>query len=95
LLLLVAPLPAYSAACLWRAEPAVTVFITDPEARPQAPAERLAELFGLTPAEARRGAGCRRQLGPRCRQISAGKRCAHLRALMGKTKTNRKAALVR
>jgi hypothetical protein len=53
LLLTVVPLPARSAVHFWRAEPAVAIFVADPEARPRDLTERFAQLFGLTPAEAR------------------------------------------
>lgn len=98
LLLVVAPLPAFSAGRLWRAEPAVAVFITDPEARPHAPAQRFAELFGLTPAEARLAAwlAAGDSLADAADTFGLSKYTlrAQLRALMDKTGTNRQAALV-
>jgi DNA-binding CsgD family transcriptional regulator len=99
LLLVVAPLPAFSAGRLWRAEPAVAVFITDPEARPQVPAQRFAELFGLTPAEARLAAwlAAGDSLTEAADTFGLSKYTlrAQLRMLMDKTGTNRQAALVR
>jgi DNA-binding CsgD family transcriptional regulator len=99
LLVVVAPLPAYSAACLWWAEPAVAVFITDPQARPQAPAECLADLFGLTPAEARLAAALAAgdSLADTAGKFGLSKHTVRvqLQALMAKTGTNRQAALVR
>jgi DNA-binding CsgD family transcriptional regulator/PAS domain-containing protein len=99
LLLVVVPLPAFSAGRLWRAEPAVAVFITDPEARPPAPAQRFADMFGLTPAEARLAAWlvAGDSLAEAADRFGLSKYTlrAQLRALMDKTGTNRQAALVR
>jgi DNA-binding CsgD family transcriptional regulator len=99
LLLLIAPLPEFSAGRLWRAEAAVAVFITDPDLRPPAPAEHFAALFGLTRAEARLAAWLAGgdSLADAADKFGLSKYTlrAQLRALMDKTETNRQAALVR
>jgi DNA-binding CsgD family transcriptional regulator len=99
LVLTVVPLPARSAAQFWRAEPAVAVFIADPEARPLDLAERFAQLFGLTPAEARLAAKLAAGDSPAAvaETLGLSKHTirVQLRALMAKTDTHRQAALVR
>ena len=99
LVLLVAPLPPFSASRFWRAEPAVAVFITDPEARPPEAAQRFAQTFGFTPAEARLAAGLAAgdSLDDIAGRLGLSKHTlrAQLKALMSKTETRRQAELVR
>ena len=99
LLLLIAPLPARSAEPLWRAEPAVAIFVTDPDSQACTPAERLAALFGLTPAEARLAASLAAgaSLDETADAFGLSKLTlrTQLRILLDKTGTNRQAALVR
>jgi len=99
LVLLVAPLPPFSASRLWRAEPAVAVFITDPQAHQPGSAQHFAELFGLTTAEARLATSLAAgdSLAEAAHKFGLSKHTlrAQLKALMAKTETNRQAALVR
>jgi DNA-binding CsgD family transcriptional regulator len=99
LLLTVVPLPALSAAHFWRAEPAVAIFIADPEARPRDLSERFAQLFGLTPAEARLAARLAAGDSPAAvaEALGLSKHTirVQLKALMDKTDTHRQAELVR
>ena len=99
LLLTVVPLPALSAAHFWRAEPAVAIFIADPEARPRDLSERFAQLFGLTPAEARLAARLAAGDSPAAVADALGLSKhtirVQLKALMDKTDTHRQAELVR
>jgi DNA-binding CsgD family transcriptional regulator/PAS domain-containing protein len=98
LLVLVAPLPEFSAHRFGRSQPAVAIFITDPDER-QVPESRLAELFGLTPAEARLAS--RLAAGDTLTEaadafcLSKETLRVQLRALMDKTGTNRQSELVR
>jgi DNA-binding CsgD family transcriptional regulator len=99
LALLIAPLPPYSASRFWRAEPAVAIFITDPEIGPCDAARRFAQTFGLTPAEARLAAGlvAGDSLDKIAGNLGLSKHTlrAQLKALMSKTETRRQAELVR
>jgi DNA-binding CsgD family transcriptional regulator len=98
-LLLVAPPPARAAEAVWRAEPAAAIFITDPDSQAGTPAERLAALFGLTPAEARLAvslaAGASLDETANAFGLSKLTLRTQLRILLDKTGTNRQAALVR
>jgi DNA-binding CsgD family transcriptional regulator len=98
-MVLVAPLPEFSAWRLWRSEPAAVLYITDPEARPQPLAARLAALFGLTRAEARLAThlAAGESLAEIADALALSKHTlrAQLKALMDKTGTRRQAALVR
>jgi DNA-binding CsgD family transcriptional regulator len=99
LLLMIVPLPPRSAARFWRAEPAVAIFVVDPEARPQDLTERFAQLFGLTPAEARLAsrlaAGDSPSAVAETLGLSKHTIRVQLKALMNKTDTHRQAELVR
>jgi DNA-binding CsgD family transcriptional regulator len=98
LLLLVAPLPATSASRLFDNEPSVAIFVSTLDAR-ETPEQRYINLFKLTPAEAR--LAVRLAAGDTLDQVAEAFSLskytvrAQLRALMGKTGTNRQAELVR
>lgn len=78
--------------------PAVVLFISDPEGRPQVPASVLSSLFGLTPAEAKLATALAE--GHRLDEIatelavSSTTIAFHLRNLFRKTNTNRQADLI-
>jgi DNA-binding CsgD family transcriptional regulator len=80
-------------------QPSVLLCVTDPDASPAAPADRLAELFGLTRAEANIAvellAGCDvREIALRQgRSIHTIR--LHLVRIMAKTDTNRQSELMR
>lgn len=97
---LVAPLAATDPFALGLpAEPAALVLVTDPERRPAVLGRHLAELFGLTPAEARLAAAL---AGGRTLQeyaveagVSAETARWRLKKVLAKTGTARQADLVR
>ncbi len=99
---LVAPLPAQ--ATPWRGgapggEPGVLVLITDPERTPEPPAELIARLHGLTPAEARVAAALAagqtiKDIAEAARQTREAVRW-HLKQIFQKTGTKRQAELVK
>ena len=78
---------------------AAVVFLCDPERRHDAPAQLLARLYGLTPAEARlvRGLADGRRLDELAEAFGISKETARtqLRHIYPKTGTNRQAELVR
>jgi DNA-binding CsgD family transcriptional regulator len=79
--------------------PEVVVFVTDPERRPQLPADILAKLYGLTPAETRLAlllAGGKR-LEEAAEELGISTTTARwtLKNLFRKTETDRQADLVR
>lgn len=78
--------------------PAVAIFLSDPGRRPQISGDRLAPLFGLTPAEAEIALllteGCRREEIAERLGISHTTVAFHMRNLFQKTDTNRQADLV-
>ncbi len=96
--LLVCPLRP-STLVLGSGQPVAVVFVSDPEQQPETNPDRLARLFGLTPAEAKvaavllQGKGLDEAAGEL--QISYRTVRAHLRRIFQKTGTCRQGELVR
>jgi DNA-binding CsgD family transcriptional regulator len=78
---------------------AAVVFISDPEARQETPAELLRRFYGLTPAEARLAEAMAEggPLSEAAERLGIGRETArsHLKQVFAKTGTHRQAELVR
>jgi DNA-binding CsgD family transcriptional regulator len=97
--LLVAPFKRVAADPFGDRQPAAVVFVSDPETRIDAPAEMLARLHGLSPAEARVAAevvegGSLSEIADRL-GVSRNTANTHLKRVFEKTGTRRQSDLVR
>lgn len=99
LLVTVAPLAPATASQLGQDCPGAAVFVCDPETNPKTSAQRLIELFGLTPAEARFAVelASGQSLDDIAEQHGVSKNTvrAQARAVFAKTETNRQTELIR
>ncbi len=99
LLVTVAPLTAGTTSHIGQDRPAAVVFVHDPETSPKTSTQRLIELFGLTPAEARfaveLASGQSLDDIAGLHGVSKNTVRAQARAVFAKTETNRQTELVR
>ena len=96
--LLLLPVPSSGAIPLGVAEPSVAILILDAESAPQPDLQMLADLFSLTPAEARVASLLVR--GKNVEEVAAELDVSfttvrsHVRSVLSKTDTNRQGALI-